>query len=110
MSDMSRDPDTADVDRVVDAIMDCTAPITQMLDHMARAPGAPDVEHAVRTLRRLLAETLERPLGEHDPAALAATVEVLGRVTDVMVEEIYLMPHGGPRRPNRAERRRRRPH
>jgi hypothetical protein len=99
--------DTTDVGRLVDAILQCTAPITQILDHMARAPGAPDVDHTARTLRNLLAETLAPPLGGHDPGALATTVAVLDRVTDVIAEEIYLVPHAEHRRPNRAQRRRR---
>jgi hypothetical protein len=47
---MSDDPITD----LVQAILEVTAPITQMLDHMMRAPGEPDIDDVVKIMKRLL--------------------------------------------------------
>jgi hypothetical protein len=103
----------ADVSSLVDALLECTAPITQILDHMARSPNAPDVPAAVATLRTVL-EGVLAPLEETvPPADLLRAAEIVDLVTDAIVAEILLVPHpgrenGGPRR-RRSRGRRRRP-
>lgn len=82
---------------LVQAIMEVTAPITQMLDHMMRAPGKPDIDDVVQTMKRLLEDVLEPLEAEHDlqpvTAALYAADALIG-------ENIFFVPH-----PNRRERR-----
>jgi hypothetical protein len=100
--------------RLAAALLECTAPVTQILDHMARSPTAPDVAAAVATLRTLM-EGVLAPLEERIPAGeLERAAEIIDLATDAILEEILLVPHpgarpfsggGGPRR-----RRRRRPH
>jgi hypothetical protein len=91
--------------RLAWAVLECTAPITQILDHMARSPNAPDVQAAVATLRTVL-EGVLAPLEETvPPADLLRTAEIVDLVTDAIVAEILLVPHPG--RTNGATRRRR---
>jgi hypothetical protein len=99
--------------RLASAVLECTAPITQILDHMARSPNAPDVQAAVATLRTVL-EGVLAPLEETVPAAdLLRAAEIIDLVTDAIVAEILLVPHpgstnGGTRR-KRCRGKRRRP-
>jgi hypothetical protein len=118
---MTSPDDATPVATLSRALVECLAPVTQILDHMAAAPGAPDVPAAVAQLRRTLDDVLE-PLGEEvDRADLARTAEVVDRATDLILSEVLLVPHpvtagGGRRRPasgmpagaNRAGRRQRR--
>jgi hypothetical protein len=104
--------DGAAATRLASAVLECTAPITQMLDHMARSPNAPDVQAAVATLRTVL-EGVLAPLEETvPPADLLRAAEIVDLVTDAIVAEILLVPHpgrengGAPRRRSRGRRRR----
>jgi hypothetical protein len=100
--------------------VECLAPVTQILDHMARAPAAPDIPAAVAQLRRTLDDVLEPLDAEFAAADVTRAAEIVDRATDVILSEVLLVPHpagaGGRHRPgravplgaNRAERRRRR--
>jgi hypothetical protein len=91
--------------RLATALMECVAPVTQILDHMARAPTAPDIESAVATLTTVL-EGVVAPLERRYPAAeLERAAEIVDEVTDAILEEIMLVPHAPPRRPGSATRR-----
>ena len=87
--------DGAAATRLAWAVLECTAPITQILDHMARSPNAPDVQAAVATLRTVLEDVLA-PLEETVPAAdLLRAAEIVDLVTDAIVADILLVPHPG---------------
>jgi hypothetical protein len=104
---MTQRPDGAAATRLASAVLECTAPITQILDHMARSPNAPDVQAAVATLRTVL-EGVLASLEETVPAAdLERAAEILDLVTDAIVADILLVPH--PERTNGDTRRRRQP-
>ena len=85
---------------LVQAILEVTAPITQMLDHMMRAPGEPEIDDVVKTMKRLLEDVLA-PLETHDH--LREATAVLDAAMPLILENIFFVPH-----PNRAERRSRR--
>jgi hypothetical protein len=85
---------------LVRAILEVTAPITQMLDHMMCAPGEPSIDEVVTTMKRLLEDVLA-PLESHDD--VRAATAVLDAAMPLILEGIFFVPH-----PNRAERRSRR--
>jgi hypothetical protein len=87
---------------LVHVILEITAPITQMLDHMMRAPGQPDITEVVETMRGLLEDVLE-PLAEHEDTAAATAL--LTQAEALIAENIFFVPHPS-REPNREERRR----
>jgi hypothetical protein len=93
-----------DVERVVDALLACTAPITQILDHMARAPEPPPPDSAAEVLRELLSGTLQPLAATATSEELRATVRLVGAAADMIVSEILLVPHTAGRR--RADMRR----
>jgi hypothetical protein len=93
--------------RLASALMECLAPVTQILDHMARSPTAPDVAAAVATLRTLM-EGVLAPLEEHiPPHELERAAEIVDLATDAILADILLVPHAGPRPFNGRTRRRR---
>ena len=63
--------DSPPITAFAQAILEVTAPITQMLDHMMRAPGEPDIHDVVRTMKSVL-ENVLAPL-EEDADLRAAT-------------------------------------
>lgn len=93
------DPSHPNTERLAGALLACLAPLTQILDHMARAPQSESVEHSAVVLKGLLADTLA-PMSERLGAeAVRVTSEVLDETAGVIAEEIYLVPHPGERRP-----------
>jgi hypothetical protein len=58
---------------LVQAILEVTAPITQMLDHMMRAPGEPQIDDVVKTMKHLLEDVLA-PLETRDDVREATAV------------------------------------
>jgi len=93
------DPSQPETERLVAALMACLAPLTQILDHMARSPQSASVEQSAEVLKRLLADTLG-PMSERlgaEPVRIAS--EVLDEAAEVIAEEICLVPHQGARRP-----------
>ena len=97
---------TKDIERVVDAVLACTAPVTQILDHMARAPEPMAPEQAAAVLRRLLCEALA-PLATSAPRGeLRVAARLLDAAADLIADEIVLVPHaprrGGAGRPRRG--------
>jgi hypothetical protein len=90
---MTEREDASGVAQLTNALLECTAPITQILDHMARAPGAPDIDAAVGVLRSLLEDALA-PLESHVPRAdLVIAATVVDRATEAILSEILLVPH-----------------
>lgn len=89
----NRHAEPSPVEQLTEAVLSCTAPMTQILDHMARSPGTISVAAAVSRLRELLESVLE-PLEETVPRwDLVNAAEVVERVTDLIVAEILLVPH-----------------
>jgi len=77
----------------------------------ASDPGAPPVDEV---LARLLLDVLGRRLAqEHSRAAIERTASILADTAEIVCAELLLVPLEGqnlrPRRPNRAQRRARRP-
>jgi hypothetical protein len=92
------DPSQPDTERLVGALMACLAPLTQILDHMARSPQSASVEGSAAVLQRLLTDTLG-PMSERLGAeAVRVSTELLVEAADVIVEEIHLVPHVSERR------------
>jgi hypothetical protein len=91
--------------RLASALMECLAPVTQILDHMARAPTAPDIESAVATLTTALEGVLAPFEARYQASELERAAEIVDEVTDAILEEIMLVPHAPPRRPGSATRR-----
>src|SRR5947208_268678 len=56
---MTRHTQPSGVGELVDAMLEFTAPIAQILDHMARAPGRPEPGENLEILRGLLCDVLE---------------------------------------------------
>ena len=93
------DPSPPDTERLAGALMACLAPLTQILDHMARAPQSASVEQSAALLKGLLADTLA-PMSERLGAeAVRIASELLDETAEVIADEIYLVPHPGERRP-----------
>jgi hypothetical protein len=90
---MERRTEHAGVSELVDAMLEVTAPITQALDHMVRAPGQPDIDAAVEVLRGLLRDVIE-PLGTIlAPRDLRTTTAVLEATVPLIIDGLYLVPH-----------------
>jgi hypothetical protein len=89
---MTRRSPNAGLERLVDAMLASVAPITQILEHMARSPTSPSPEAAVGTLRQLVVEARAPRGGDIPRRALhpAATVEA---ATEALLAEILLVPH-----------------
>ena len=96
---------TKDLERVVDAVLACTGPVTQILDHMARSPEPLAPERAAGILRGLLCDALH-PLAVDAPRGeLRVTARLLDAAADLIVGEIMLVPHARPRAPAPRPRR-----
>ncbi len=96
---------TKDIERVVDAVLACTGPVTQILDHMARAPEPMAPERAAGVLRRLLCDALD-PLSTAAPREeLRVAARLLDAAADLIVGEILLVPHAPRRLPAGRPRR-----
>jgi phosphohistidine phosphatase SixA len=90
---MARPPESASLPNVIDALLAFTAPVTQILDHMARAPQAAGVNASVDALRELLGEVLAALEDQFPRRDLETTIAVLERATDLVLGEILLVPH-----------------
>jgi hypothetical protein len=104
---MTPKTETEDVGQLVDAMMEFAAPITQALDHMARAPVRPETDEIVEVLKAMLCQVLE-PLGTVlAPRDLRTTTAVLEATVPLIVDSLYLVPHESPppRRDPRAAHR-----
>jgi hypothetical protein len=86
-------PKHAELSDLVDVLLEFAAAITQIVDHMARAPGA-DPGVAVETLRQLLPDVLASLEDSFPREDLRAATAVLNRATDAVLSEILLVPHG----------------
>ena len=76
---MTSPDDATPVATLSRALVECLAPVTQILDHMARAPAAPDIPAAVAQLRRTLDDVLA-PLGDEFAAAdVTRAAEIVDR-------------------------------
>src|SRR5918994_7493961 len=99
---------TKDIERVVDAVLACAGPVTQILDHMARAPGPPAPDRAAEVLRGLLCEALH-PLATSAPREeLRVAARLLDAAADLIADDILLVRRP-PRRPRAGRPRRGRP-
>src|SRR5687768_3433186 len=94
-----------DVGLVLDALLACTAPLTQILDHMARAPEPLPPEKAAELLRELLRPTLQPLAATAPPEELRATARLIDAAAGLIVDEFLLVPHPPRRRGARARAR-----
>jgi hypothetical protein len=93
---MTEIDDSPGVRRLVSALLTCTGAMSQLLDHMARSPTAPDVEAVVAQAKLLLTGALaplEAQLGRAELRTAARAVEA---ATTALVSEILLVPHPPP--------------
>ena len=97
---------TKDIERVVDAVLACTAPVTQILDHMARAPEPMAPERAAGVVRGLLSDALRPLAGTAPREELRVAARLLDAAAELIADEIVLVPHarrrGGAGRPRRG--------
>jgi hypothetical protein len=104
---MRRD-DPGALTELVGAVLECTAPVALIIDHMARAKapaGVPPATDVLRSLLRDVLAPLETMLGEDD---LRTTTAVLQAAVPLIVENLLLGPHDvSPSRPRSRTRRRR---
>jgi hypothetical protein len=92
------------VERLVDALIECTGPIAQIVDHMVQAPDPMPPEDGLTVLRMLLGDALAPLAQEAEPAALRTATKLVHDAARLIAEEIFLVPH----RPRRSRARRRR--
>ena len=105
--DMSDSPHAGPVPDFVQAILEVTAPITQMLDHGMRSPDEPDIHEVVMVIKRLLEDVLA-PL--EDDADLAGATRLVDAAATLVIENVYSVPHPNRQQRRRASRRRRSGH
>ena len=105
---MRRDEPEA-LTELVGAVLECTAPVALIIDHMARAKapaGVPPATDVLRSLLRDVLTPLETMLGTDD---LRTTTAVLQAAVPLIVDNLLLVPHDMPAaRPRPRTRRRRR--
>ena len=96
---------TKDIERVVDAVLACTGPVTQILDHMARAPEPMAPARAAEVLRGLLCDALQPLATEAPRAELRVAARLLDAAAGLIADEILLVPHAPLRAPAGRPRR-----
>src|SRR5919198_3802731 len=101
---MTQQAKPAGLNELVDALLESTAPITQILDLMVHAPSEPDVKAAVGVLRELLRDVLEPLATVLAPRDLRTTTAVLEATVPLIVEGLVLVPHEPAARPRRDPR------
>jgi hypothetical protein len=95
---------------LVDAVLETTAPVTLMLDHMARSADPLDVRDAADCLRELVREVLAPLETSHPEADLRTATLVLQAAIPLIVKNFFYIPRETAPRPNRLARRRMRHH
>jgi hypothetical protein len=100
---MSESPSAVPVRDFVQAILEVTAPVTQMLDHMMRSPDEPDIHDVVMVMKRVLEDVLA-PL--EDDADLVAATRLVEAAATLVIENVLSVPHPEPRAARRRRRRR----
>ncbi len=81
---------------LTDRLLEATAPVAQIIDHMSRAPGACDAGAIVDDARAILADALAPLSREFSPRDLRVAGAVFSRATEAIVAEILLVPHDAP--------------
>ena len=94
---------------LVDAVLETTAPVTLMLDPMARSADPPDVRDAADCLRELVREVLAPLSVSYPEADLRTATVVLQAAIPLIVKNFFYLPREAPPR-NRLVRRRMRHH
>jgi len=87
------DTSQPDTERLVAALMACLAPLTQILDHMARSSQSASVDASAAALQTLLTDTLGPMTERRGAEAVRVSTELLVEAAAVIVEEIRLVPH-----------------
>src|SRR3954454_7609120 len=95
--------------QLVEAMLEGYAPISLLLEHMFESPSQPTVAEVRGVLGELLRDTLEPLAASYGADALKTTASVVEATIPLIVENLYFVPHGAPRRPRTATRRRRPP-
>ena len=93
-----------DVERLVDALIECTGPIAQIVDHMVQAPDPMPPEDGMAVLRMLLGDALAPLAQRAAPAELRTATKLVHDAAHLIADEIFLVPHR--QRRSRARRRR----
>jgi hypothetical protein len=91
-----------DVERVAGALLSCTGPVTQILDHMARAPEPMSPQRAVEVLRGLLCTALAPLAATATREELRSAARLIDAAAELIADEILLVPHA-PRQTRRPE-------
>jgi hypothetical protein len=92
---------------LVGAVLECTAPVALIIDHMARAKAPAGVPPATDVLRSLLRDVLAPLETMLDADDLRTTTAVLQAAVPLIVDNLLLVPHDGPpARPRPPTRRR----
>jgi hypothetical protein len=102
---MTETQSTSPLEWFINSLLQSTAQLMVIVDHMQRHPGDASTDSIDDTLRTLLAGVLEPEFSRRDPSEFADAASLLACARHAIGEEIFLVE---PDRLNRAERRRRR--
>jgi hypothetical protein len=91
---MNEAQSTSALDQFVDSLLESTAQLMLILDHMQRYPSDSAAAPIDETLRRLVASVLEPEFDRRDPAELTSAAALLATAREVIGEEIFLVEPG----------------
>jgi hypothetical protein len=91
---MNEAQSTSPLDQFVDSLLESTAQLMLILDHMQRYPSDSAAAPIDETLRRLVASVLEPEFDRRDPAELTSAAALLATAREVIGEEIFLVEPG----------------
>jgi hypothetical protein len=85
---------TNPLDQFVDSLLESTAQLMLIVDHMQRYPSDPTAAPIDETLRRLVSSVLKPELDRRDPAELTSAAALLATARDVIGGEFFLVEPG----------------
>jgi hypothetical protein len=101
---MTKPAEPAHLSELVNALLEATAPVALLLDHMAHAPTRPQPDEAAAVLRELLEDVLEPLATMLAPRDLRTTTAVLEATVPLIAENVLMVPHEPARGPRRDPR------
>src|SRR4051812_10774946 len=93
---MTPQAEPAGLTPLVDALLECSIPITLILDQMSRSPTRPAPCEARAVLTALLNDVLEPLATILAPRDLRTTTAILEAAVPLIGENLFLIPHEPP--------------
>src|SRR3954447_4219874 len=93
---MTPQAEPAGLTQFVEALLECSIPITLILDQMSRSPTRPDPCEARAVLTALLSDVLEPLATVLAPRDLRTTPAVLEAAVPMIGENLFIVPHEPP--------------